>query len=88
MLFVTKYTTAPATRDLGVERFKKTGGPPPAGVKMIGRWHMADGSGGIVICETDDATRLAAWVNDWTDVLVFDIRPVLTDEQMAKVLGA
>ena len=87
MLFIVSFKTSPATRDLGMERFKKTGGPPPAGVKMVGRWHNADGSGGVCIAETDDAGAIAKWCSDWTDVLVFDARPALTDEGLGKVLG-
>ena len=87
MLFIVKWTTAPSTRDIGLERFKKTGGPPPAGAKMLGRWHNADGSGGVCLAETDDASALSKWLNDWTDVLVFDARPALTDEEFGKALS-
>jgi len=86
MLFIVKWTTSTATRDTGLSRFKATGGPPPAGAKMIGRWHNADGSGGVCIAETDSANALAKWLNDWTDVLVFDARPALTDEEFGKSL--
>jgi len=88
MLFSITYKTFPSTRDVGLERFKKTGGPPPAGVTNLGRWHYADGSGGVVICETEDASALAAWTHQWTDVLSFDMHPVLTDEQFAKVIAS
>jgi hypothetical protein len=86
MVFIVKFATSAATRDASVERFMKTGGLPPAGVKMLGRWHNADGSGGLCIAETDDAAAIGAWVHQWTDVLVFDVRPALTDEQLGKVL--
>ena len=42
-------------------RFLKTGAPPPAGVKMLGRWHGMSG-GGVLIAETDDAKALYSWL--------------------------
>jgi hypothetical protein len=87
MLFIVHYKTSPATRDTGIDRFKKTGGPPPDGVKMHGRWHNCDGSGGVCIAETDDGAALSAWMNQWTDVLTFDARPALNDEQFGKMLA-
>jgi len=30
--------------------FLETGGAPPAGVKMLGRWHTADGAYGFASC--------------------------------------
>lgn len=39
MLFIISWRGSPETRNAAIERFLKTGGAPPAGVKMIGRWH-------------------------------------------------
>jgi hypothetical protein len=88
MLFIVNWKTNPVHRDTAVARFKATGGAPPAGAKMLGRWHNADESGGFLICETEDATALAAWMHQWTDVLVFDARPAITDEQFGKILAS
>jgi hypothetical protein len=88
MLFVVTYKTSAATNRTGQERFIKTGGAaPPPGVRKIANYHYADGSGGYTIAESDDPIALAKWCNQWTDVLVFDARPVLTDEQLGKVLA-
>lgn len=87
MQFLVTYKISPGTRDVAQQRFKSTGGPPPAGVTMVGRWHCVDGSGGAVVAETNDATALARWIQEWTDVITFDVRPVLNDEQMAGVIG-
>ncbi|MBI2561882.1 MAG: DUF3303 family protein [candidate division NC10 bacterium] len=38
-------------RDAAIARFKKGGGMPPAGVKLLGRWHAADLSSGVAISE-------------------------------------
>jgi hypothetical protein len=74
MLFMIQYKTFTGTNRAGQERFKQTGGAPPAaGVKKIAGYHYADGSGGFTLAESD--------------VIALDARPVLTDEQMGQVLG-
>ena len=45
-------------RDQGIARFKKTGGKPPKGAKLLGRWTRADFNGGYDLLETDDAQAL------------------------------
>ena len=88
MTFMTTYKTSPAHRNAAQQRFKQGGGLPPQGVKMIGRRHKADGSGGFALCESDDAVALAKWIQDWSDLLEFEIFPVLDDNQIGIVLGA
>jgi len=88
MLFMVQYKTSTATNRPGQERFKQTGGAaPPAGVKKIASYHFADGSAGFIVAETNDPIALAKWANQWSDVIVMDARPVLTDEQMGEVLS-
>ena len=49
MKFIATFSWKPdaKTRDEGIARFRKTGGQPPAGVKLLGRWTRADFSGGF-----------------------------------------
>jgi len=61
MYFVSLYTIPSENRDAAQARFKQGGGPPPAGVKMIGRWHSAGGGRGVTIFEADDVQAVAAW---------------------------
>ncbi len=88
MLFMISYSFAPHDRDMVQERFKKTGGVPGSGATMVGRWHAVGGCGGFVLAETSDSVALARWMQEWTDVLDFDITPVNNDEDAMKVLGA
>jgi hypothetical protein len=87
MLFHITYTLPPENREKAQSRFKETGGLPPGGATMIGRWHCAEGLKGFVIAEASDAEAIAAWTQQWTDVLSFDIAPVVDDEQMMRVIG-
>jgi Protein of unknown function (DUF3303) len=88
MLFMVTYTFGPDHRDKAQARFKSTGGLPGEGAKMIGRWHAVGGQRGFVLAETSDAVALGKWLQEWTDLLSFDVTPVNNDEDVMKVLGA
>lgn len=87
MLFVTTVRTPSSNYKAVTKRFKAGGAPPPVGIKMLGRWHRADGSGAVIVCETDDAVALAKWTREWADVLSIEVVPVLTDAEMGDVLS-
>jgi len=87
MLFLVQWTFPPENRDAANARFKETGGMPPAGVKMLGRWHTAGGGEGICIAETDDQVALGKWMQDWSDLLDMSVLPVHGDEDAMKILG-
>jgi hypothetical protein len=86
MLFMTLWKTPSGNRDKALERFLKTGGSPPAGIKLIGRWHSVTQGRGVVISETDDAELIAKWCLEWSDLLEFEVVPVLDDSATARIL--
>ena len=53
---------------------------------MLGRWHLAGGKG-VVIAETSDAVAIANWLQDWTDLLSFEVTLVLNDEEIMSVMS-
>lgn len=75
MLFHGIYEYSTANRDTVHKRFLETGAPPPNGVRMIGRWHSAEGNRGFFMAETDDAAAIANWLQDWSDLLTFRVDP-------------
>lgn len=87
MKFVIHYTLGPGQRDAAQGRFVETGGGAPAGVTMLERLHCAQGLEGFVICESNDATALAKWMQEWTDLLTFRVLPVIDDLAMAQMIG-
>jgi hypothetical protein len=70
----------------GIARFQKTGGLPPKGVKLLGRWTRADLSGGFALLETDDATKLLGFAYLWGDLMDLEILPVLDDQELSTAL--
>ncbi|MDE1179071.1 MAG: DUF3303 family protein [Paraburkholderia sp.] len=88
MRFLVQWTGEPTRERETTERFLKTGGRPPEGVRMLGRWHAIGESRGVAIAETDDLTALSLWVLQWNDLLTFKISPALTDEEAGAALAA
>ncbi|WP_237883216.1 DUF3303 domain-containing protein [Pseudomonas sp. PGPR40] len=88
MLFIVRWSISPQHRNSAIERFLKTGGAPPADVKMLGRWHAVGGSSGFGIAEADDPVSIQKWVLEWSDLMSMEVHAALTDEQAAPLLAA
>lgn len=88
MKFMLTFTWSPdtATRAEAIARFQKTGGLPPAGAKLLGRWTRTDFSGGFDVLESDDPLALAEFALMWSDLMKVEIFPVLDDAGLSEVL--
>jgi len=87
MKFIVRWSIPKSSVVAAEARFLQTGGQPPAGVKMIGRWHGMSG-GGVLIAETNDAKALYAWLGYWNDLLEFDTTPCVDDAEGGEVLAS
>ena len=87
MKFLSKYTIRPEHRNDAIKRFIDTQAQPPAGIKMIGRWHDLGNRTGYSIVEADDAIAMGKWSQQWTDLLTIETHAVIDDEEFVKVLG-
>jgi hypothetical protein len=88
MKFMMTFSLKPETkgRDEAIDRFKRTGGQPPAGAKLLGRWTAADFSGGFDLLESEDAKALVEFALMWSDLMELRIVPVLEDAELNDVL--
>ncbi len=88
MQFITVFTVRPDTkgRDEAIRRFKETGGVPPKGATLLGRWTRADFSGGFALIESDDSQVLLEFALMWSDLMELSIVPVLDDRSLGAVL--
>lgn len=86
MIFHITFEYLPDNRAEVHAGFLETGAPPPSGVTMTGRWHCAEGNCGYLVAESPDAHGIARWLQQWTDLVSFDVTPVLTDEQFRTVI--
>jgi hypothetical protein len=87
MKFLVSWTLPQSTFRPAVQRFLKSGGMPPDGVKLIGRWHGMSGKGCAVV-ETSDPKALYAWVTEWSEFLPLETTPVLEDADAGAVLAS
>jgi hypothetical protein len=87
VLYAVSWKGRPEVRNGATERFLKSGGRPPEGVRLVGRWHYIGQIAGVSIAESDDPLLMSKWALDWNDLFEMDVRPVATDEQLGPVLA-
>jgi len=85
MQFITRWSIAQGTFNAAVDKFLKTGGAPPPGVTMLGRWHGMDGTG-FAISESNDPKAMFLWVSQWADVLTLTVTPCVEDADAGEVM--
>jgi uncharacterized protein DUF3303 len=73
-------------RDEAIARFRRTGGQPPKGATLLGRWTAADFGGGFVLMESDDAASLTELSLMWSDIMELRLAPVIEDATLGEVL--
>ena len=83
-----KITSDKAKRNEAIQRFLKTGGQPPKGAKLLGRWTAADFSHGFDLLESDDPKALTQFALEWSDLMEQQITPVVEDRDLLEVLKA
>ena len=84
MKFMITWKVPPASYKDAIARFLKTGGPPPAGLKTIGRWHAAGSSIGFHLVEGTEVA-LMEHAAEWADLLEIQIAPVVEDAEAGAV---
>jgi hypothetical protein len=85
--YIVSWTLPQGTFNAAIARFLETGGAPPAGVQMLGRWHGMSGQG-FAISETNDAKALYLWMAQWGDLLPMTVTPCLEDADAGAVLAS
>ena len=88
MKFIMTFNWTPNAqkRAEGIARFQKTGGLPPEGVRLLGRWTKADLSGGFDIQETEDSKKLIEFAYMWGDLMDLSVFSVLEDNELSEAL--
>jgi hypothetical protein len=87
MQFMVSWTFTPDAANAAIERFAETGGLPPDGVKMLGRWHDTAANRGWAVAEADDTAAMGKWTRQWNDLLEFEIVPLMSDDQLKAVIA-
>ena len=87
MTFMSVWSVYPTTRKEAVARFLQQRGATPDGVKVLGRWHKADGSGGFTLFEADTAKAGFEYAAAWADLVEIHSTAVIEDAEAVTVLA-
>ncbi len=83
-----------------IEHFKESGAAPvykrfaeqgrmlPEGLKYVDSWIEADFNRCFQLMETDDAASFQRWMAKWSDLVDFEIVPVVPSVETRKVFEA
>ena len=87
MKYIVSWTLPHGTFNAAVARFLETGGAPPEGVQLLGRWHGMSGAG-FAITESDDAKAMFQYQAQWADLLAMTVTPCLEDADAGQVMAS
>ena len=69
------------------KRFRDSGRMAPEGLKYVGSWIEANFDRCFQLMECDDITLLQQWVAQWSDLVAFEIVPVVPGKETATALS-
>lgn len=69
-------------------RLREKGRMMPDGLKFVSSFVAADFSRCFQLMECDDVTLLQKWIASWSDVMEFDVVPVVAGKDTAAALDA
>ena len=81
MKFMQTWTLIPGSVKDAAEQFLAGGGGEPEGVKLLGRWHNVDCSGGFSLFESDNAAAVHLGAAKWADLLEINTVVVIEDAE-------
>ena len=66
------------------KRFREKGRLAPDGLKYVSSWVDEDFKICFQLMETDDKNLIDEWIANWTDLVDFEVFPVMTSEKASK----
>ncbi|MEU7821644.1 DUF3303 family protein [Catellatospora sp. NPDC049133] len=70
------------------ERARDRGRLLPDGLRYVDSWVEANLGRCFQLMECDDLTLLTEWIAQWTDLVEFEVIPVVTSSQASAVVNA
>ena len=87
MKYITKWSIKEENFKAVVERFTTADPQPPAGVTLLGRWHILGSGDGFALVEADDPVAFSRFISAWADLVDQQVYPVVDDSEIAKALS-
>ena len=69
-------------------RFRDKGRLAPEGLTYISSWVGADLRVCYQLMETSDPSLLAVWIDRWSDLVDFEVHPVITSSEAAERMAS
>jgi hypothetical protein len=88
MKFMSTWALLPGSVRSAAEQFLAGGGQEAEGVKLLGRWHNADCSGGFTLYESNNAAALHLGAAKWADLLEITTVAVIEDSEAGPNLAS
>ena len=66
------------------QRFREKGRLAPAGLNYLSSWVDAQFQRCFQLMETDDEKLLEEWMASWSDIVEFEVFPVMTSEEAVR----
>ena len=70
------------------ERARERGRLMPDGLRYVDSWVGANLSRCFQLMECDDLSLLMAWISQWSDLIDFEVVPVVTSSEASAVVNA
>jgi uncharacterized protein DUF3303 len=68
-------------------RFRERGRMAPDGLKYVSSWVTEDLAHCYQVMECEDPSLLDEWMRAWSDIVEFDVIPVMTSADAARITG-
>ena len=65
-------------------RFRDQGRLAPEGVRYVSSWVDEDFERCFQLMEADDRKRIDEWIANWTDLVEFEVYPVISSNEAAE----
>ena len=83
-MVVEHFKDAPAV----YRRFREHGRLAPEGLRYVSSWVEENLARCFQIMETDDRELLEQWIANWSDLVEFEVYPVITSAEAAEKVGS
>jgi hypothetical protein len=68
-------------------RFRDRGRLAPDGLRYVTSWATSDLQRCYQVMECDDRRHLEAWMDQWKDLVDFEVVPIVTSAEAASTIG-
>jgi hypothetical protein len=68
-------------------RFRDRGRLAPEGLRYVNSWVTSDLQKCYQVMECDDRRMLDAWMDQWKDLVDFEVVPIVTSAEAASTIG-